>query len=207
MKAHIKISQIIFSVIFIIYGCGSGLNTVSIDSDKPINFKNYSFHAPIGDDWEYQSNEEMQSVMFYRQSDDVIKYVTGNQRNTFINVYRNYTTIPTKNINRQEFANGFMDNEFQIMVANAGQTPYGIPSLIARDTVVKSEKMFYRMNYKYTRQSGQGHLYIYLPNSFADNGIFYLFLIAEFGGDNILSSGYDFDQINNVLATFSCDED
>jgi hypothetical protein len=207
MKTYIEILILVFLFVVFLCGCGSGLNTVSIESDKTVNLKNYSVHSPIGDDWEYQIDDEIQSVMFYRQSDDVMKYVTGNSRNTFINVYRNQTTIPTKNIDRQEFADGYMDSEFQIMLNNANQNPYGAPILIARDTVLNNEKLLYRMNYKFVRLPAQGHLYVYLPKSFEDDGIFYLFLIGEYGGDNILSSGYDFDQINNVLATFNCIED
>ena len=119
MKTYIEILILVFLSAVFLCGCGSGLNTVSIESDKTVNLKNYSIHSPIGDDWEYQIDDEIQSVMFYRQSDDVMKYVTGNSRNTFINVYRNQTTIPTKNIDRQEFADGYMDSEFQIMLNNA----------------------------------------------------------------------------------------
>ena len=66
--------------------------------------------------------------------------------------------------------------------------------------------MFYKMNYGSTEKSN-GQLYIYLHKSFEDNGIFYLFMIEEDGGEDILSPGKDFDQINNVLATFNCNED
>jgi hypothetical protein len=62
------------------------------------------------------------------------------------------------------------------------------------------------MNYGSDEESW-GQLYIYLPKSFEDSGIFYLFMIEEDGGEDILSSGKDFDQIKNVLATFKCDED
>ena len=207
MKIYIKRSAILFLIFCILWGCSSGLNTVSIDSDKPVKIKNYSMHSPIGDDWEYQSDMENQAVMFYRMSDDVAQYFTGNSRHTFINVFRNYSNIPTQNVDRQEFASGYIDSEFQIMLNNANQNPYGAPSLIAKDTVLINEKFLYRMNYKFVRLPAQGHLYVYLPNHFEETGVFYLFLIEEYGGDNILSSGYDFDQINNVLATFKCDED
>jgi len=207
MNTYIKISMMIYGVIIILYGCGSGLNTVSIDSDKSIKFKNYSIHSPIGDDWEYQPNEVTQSVMFYRQSDDAMQYVTGNSRSTYINVYRDSTVMPTKNIDRNEFANGFMDNEFQIMEANLGNTIYGEPQLIDRDTLLINNKTFYRMNYKSSGYPSQGYLYVYLPNHFEEASVFYLFIIEEYGGDDILSSGYDFDQIKNVLVTFKCDED
>lgn len=197
----------IFSLILFQYGCGSGLNTVSIDSDKPIKFKNYSIHSPIGDDWEYQPNEITQSVMFYRQSDDVMQYVTGNSRNTFINVYRDSTTMPIKNIDRQEFASGFINNEFQIMTANLGQSAYGRPVLISQDTVSVYKRTFCRMNYRSTGYPSQGYLYVYLPSHFEDTAVFYLFIIEEYGGDNFMSSSYDFTQLNNLLATFKCDED
>jgi hypothetical protein len=207
MKTHINRSAILFTFVCILWSCSSGLNTVSIDSDKPVKIKNYSMHSPIGDDWEYQSDLENQSVMFHRTSDDVAQYFTGNSRHTFINVFRNYSNMPTQNIDRQEFASGYMDSEFQIMLNNANQNPYGAPILIARDTVLNNDKLLYRMNYKFVTLPAQGHLYVYLPKQFEETGVFYLFLIEEYGGDNILSSGYDFEQINNVLATFKCDED
>ena len=39
MKSQFDISIILFSVAIFLGGCGSGLNTVSIDSDKTIKFK------------------------------------------------------------------------------------------------------------------------------------------------------------------------
>jgi hypothetical protein len=217
MKTYIKISVITFSSIFFLCNCGSGLNTVSIDSDKPIKFENYSIHSPFGDDWEYQPNEVTKSVMFYRQSGEMWQLVSKRRRDTFIKVFRNYTTMPTKNINKQEFASSYMDSEFRLMEESAEKTGYGKPYLIARDKVLTSEKTLYRMNYGlnmcllpgsgWTAYPGQGHLYIYLPESFEGNGIFYLFLIEEYGGEDFINADYDFDQINNVLATFMCDED
>ena len=35
----------------------------------------------------------------------------------------------------------------------------------------------------------------------------YQFMIEDYESEDILSSGKDFDQIKNVLATFKCDED
>lgn len=207
MKLNAKTSAIIFSLLFILCGCGSGLDTVSIDSNKPFNFRNYNFHSPTGDDWECQSNEEQQSVMFYRQSDDAMQYVTGNRRETFINVYRDSTTIPTKNMDREEFVRGFMENEFRIMETKLSQTIYGSPVLIARDSIFIQGKTFYQMNYRSSGYPSQGFLYVYLPNHFKDTSVFYLFVIEEYGGENFLSTSYDFTQLNNILTSFNCDED
>ncbi len=89
MKSHFKISVILFSAAFFLCGCGSGLNTVSIDSDKTVKLKNYSIHSPIGDDWEYQSNEETQSIMFYLLDTDMMYYISRGERSgTSINIYR-----------------------------------------------------------------------------------------------------------------------
>ncbi|HVO72585.1 MAG TPA: hypothetical protein VMT35_01065 [Ignavibacteriaceae bacterium] len=208
MKRYLKISVILFPINIFLTGCSSSLNTIGIDSDKPVKLKNYSIHSPIGDDWEYQSNEELQSVMFYRQSDDIIQYITGNSRNTFINVYRDSSTMPTKNVDREEFADGFINSEFQIMEPNLGRTLYGKPILSTRDTFIIGEKTLYRMIYRTgPLYPSEGHLYVYLPNHFEDTAVFYLFIIEEYGAETFMSSDYDFNQINNVLATFKCDED
>jgi hypothetical protein len=185
------------------------LNTIPIDSDKPVKLKNYSIHSPIGNEWEYQYNEELQSIMFYRKSDDVIQqYFTGNYRNTFIYIYRDSTTMPAKNLDKKEFANGIIDSEFQILEANLRQKACDKPIILTRDECIINEKTFYRMIF----DSGllcpsKGHLYIYLPNHFEDSAVFYLFVIEEFGAETFMSSDYDFNQINNVLTTFICDED
>ena len=63
------------------------------------------------------------------------------------------------------------------------------------------------MNYRSTGYPSQGYLYVYLPSHFEDTAVFYLFIIEEYGGDNFMSSSYDFTQLNNLLATFKCDED
>jgi hypothetical protein len=207
MKSYIKISIIFCSSTFILCSCGSGLNTVSIDADKTVKFKNYSIHSPIGDDWEYQPNEVNQNVMFYKLDTGVMYYLSGGKRSgTSINIYRDRTKIHTKNIDRQEFINGYLENDFQITEELSGITFVYKPDINKRDTTLINEKMFYKMNYGSSGESS-GQLYIYLPKSFEDNGIFYLFMIEEDGGKDILSSGNDFDQIKNILATFKCDED
>jgi hypothetical protein len=207
MKSHFKISIILFSAAIFLCGCGSGLNTVSIDSDKTVKLKNYSIHSPIGDDWEYQPNEVTQSVMFYLLDTDLMYYVSGGKRSgTSINIYRDQTRMDTKNIDRQEFVSGYVDNDFQIIEQLSGMTFVYKPEIAKRDTILINEKIFYKMNYGSDEESW-GQLYIYLPKSFEENGIFYVFRIEEDGGEEILSSGNDFDQIKNVLATFKCDED
>lgn len=207
VKTYIIISIIIFIAVFFLYSCGSGLNTVSIDSDKTIKLENYSIHSPIGDDWEYQSNEETQSVMFYLLDTDMMYYLSGGKRSgTSINIYRDQTKMHTKTIDRQEFVNVYVDNDFQIIEELSGITFVYKPDITKRDTILINEKIFYKMNYGSDEESW-GQLHIYLPKSFEDNGIFYLFMIEEDGGEDILSSGKDFDQIKNVLATFKCDED
>ena len=207
MKTYIEILILVFLSAVFLCGCGSGLNTVSIESDKIVKLKNYSVHSPLGEGWEYQYDKTSQQTFFYNLDTGFMYYLSGGaRRGTSINVYRRLTNMLTKNIDRQEFVNGFVDEEFQIVEELQGLTFVYKPQVIKRDTILIADKMFYKMNYGSTEESS-GQLYIYLPKSFEDNGIFYLFLIEEDGGEEIISSGKDFDQIKNVLATFNCIED
>mgnify|MGYP003471261669 FL=1 len=207
MKTNIKILGMLFLSALFLCGCGSGYNTLNIESDNLVKLKSYSIHSPTGDGWEYQYDETSQQVFFYNLDTGFMYYISGGaRRGTSINIYRKATNIPTKNIDRQEFVNGFVDKEFQIMEELQGLTFVYKPDINKRDTTMINQKLFYKMNYGYTEESN-GQLYIYLPNSFEDNGIFYVLRIEEDGGEDILSSGKDFDQIKNVLATFKCVED
>ena len=145
--------------------------------------------------------------MFYQLDTDVMYYLSGGKRSGIsINIYRNQTRMHTKNIDRPEFITGYLNNEFQITEELSGMTFVYRPEIAKRDTILINEKILYKMNYGSDEESW-GQLYIYLPKSFEDNGIFYLFMIEEDGGEDVLSSGNDLDQIKNVLATFKCDED
>ena len=207
MKTYIKILVILFSSAVFLCGCGSGYDTLKIESDNLVKLKSYSIHSPIGDGWEYQYDETSQQVFFYNLDTGFMYYLSGGaRRGISINIYRKLTNMPTKNIDRQEFVNGFVDKDFMIIEDLQGITIAYKPDINKSDTTMNNEKMFYKMNYGSSEESS-GQLYIYLPKSFEDNGIFYLFRIEQDGGEDILSSGNDFDQIKNVLATFKCNED
>lgn len=207
MKTYLKILVLLFLSVVFLYGCGSGYNTLNIESDNLVKLKSYSIHSPIGDGWEYQLDKTSQQLFFYNLDTGFMYYVSGGKRSgTSINIYRKLTNMSTKNINRHEFVNGFVDKEFQIMEELQGLTFVYKPVINKRDTLIINQKLFYKMNYG-SSEASYGQLYMYLPNSFEDNGIFYLFRIEEDGSEDILSSGKDLDQIINVLATFKCDED
>ena len=207
MKTYIKISVILFSSAVFLCGCGSGYNTLKIESDNLVKLKSYSIHSPIGDGWEYQYDNTSQRVFFYNLDTGFMYYLSGGARHgTSINIYRKLTNMLIKNIDRQEFVNAFVDKDFIIVEYLQGLTITYKPDINKRDTTIISQKIFYKMNYGSSEESS-GQLYIYLPKSFEDNGIFYLFMIEEDGGEDVLSSGKDFDQIKNVLATFKCVED
>jgi len=207
MKSHFKISIILFSASIFLWACGSGLNTVSIDSDKTVKLKKYSLHSPIGDGWEYEPNEGIQGVMFYRPDNGVMQYISNERHGTLITIYRERTQVKTKIIDRAEFISDYLSNEFTITENLSGISFVYKPYTANRDTIIINEKLFYKTNYGSNEEADQGQLYIYLPKSFENNGIFYQFMIEDYDSEDILSSGKDFDQINNVLATFKCDED
>jgi hypothetical protein len=207
MKPYIKILIILFSSAVFLCGCGSGYNTLKIESDNLVKLKSYSIHSPIGEGWEYQYDETSQQVFFCNLDTGFGYYLSGGaRRGTSINIYRKLTNMLTKNIDRQEFVNSFVDKDFMIVEDLQGLTIAYKPDINKRDTTIINQKMFYKMNYG-TSEESNGQLYMYLPASFEENGIFYVFRIEEDGGEDILSSGNDFDQIKNVLATFNCNED
>jgi hypothetical protein len=141
VKTYNKISVLLFPTIIFLGSCGSGLNTVNINSDQTIKLKNYSIHSPIGDDWEYQVNKETERVFFYQLDTDMMYYLSGGKRSgTSINIYRNQTRMHTKNIDRQEFVNSYVDNDLQITEELSGMTFVYRPEIAKRDTILINEK-------------------------------------------------------------------
>ena len=65
MKSYIEILVILFSSAVFLCGCGSGFNTVSIQSDNLVNIKNYSVHSPIGNSWEYQYDDNITASVIF----------------------------------------------------------------------------------------------------------------------------------------------
>ena len=115
--------------------------------------------------------------------------------------------MPTKNIDRQEFVNGFVDKDFMIVEYLQGLTITYKPDINKRDTTIINQKLFYKMNYgSYVKKVMVNFIYIF-QIVLKIMEFFMSSRIEEDGGENILSSGNDFDQINNVLATFNCIED
>jgi len=216
VKTYIKISIILFIAAFFLFGCGSGQNTVSIESEKRIEMKNYSVNSPVGDDWEFETNKTKQVIMFHKQRGELFQLLSSkNRRDTYINIFRNGLTNKAEVVNRRDFANNFMDNEFRIMQKSYEETDYGEPELLEKDSTTINGKVLYRMKYGlscsllpgsgYDCFNGEGQLYIYLPKTFENNAVFYVIIIEEYGQSMFYP--YDFDLINGVITSFSCDED
>jgi hypothetical protein len=207
---------IVVSLFILLCACSSGSNAVSIESEKQIKMKNYSINSPAGDDWEYALNNDKQIIAFHRQSGEMFQLISAkNRRDTFINISRTGITDKNNGAARKDIAEGFMDSEFKIMQNDYERTDYGEPELIGKDSLVINNKVLYRMKYElscsllpgsgYNCFSGEGHLYVYMPRSFEENGIFYAFVIEEYGYSMFYP--YNLEQISGVINSFSCDED
>lgn len=198
------------------YSCSPASNLTSIGSENQVKMKNYSFNSPVGDDWEYAVNEADQIAAFHRQSGEMFQLFSAkNRRDTFINISRTGIRGKVNDLTRKDAAWGFMDNEFKIMQDNYEKTDYGEPELLEKDSLIINYKVLYRMKYELSCSllpgsglncfSGEGHLYVYMPKSFDDNGIFYAFVIEEYGYSMFYP--YDLEQISSLITSFKCDED
>ncbi len=215
MKKHIIIIVSALQI-FLFYSCGTGSSLSTIESEKRIEMRNYSVNSPLGDDWEFEANKTKQVIMFHKQSGELFQvFSSKNRRDTFINIFRNGVTAKVKSASRKDFASDFMDNEFAIMQSDYEKTDYGEPELLGKDSLIINDRVLYRMIYElscsllpgsgYNCFSGAGQLYVYTPRDFEQSGRFYVFVIEEYGYSMFYP--YDFDLINSVIASFSCDED
>lgn len=215
MKTYII--TIVFALqILIFFSCGTGSSQLTIESEKQIKMKNYTVNSPAGDDWEYVLDNDKQIIAFHRQSGEMFQlFSSKNRRDTFINLSRTGFRGSANGSTRKNIAEGFMDNEFKIMQNDYERTDYGEPELLGKDSLTINDKVLYRMQYGlscsllpgsgYNCFSGAGQLYVYMPKSFEDNGIFYAFVIEEYGYSMFYP--YDLEQINSVITSFICDED
>ena len=215
MKKHII--TIVFALqLLLFFSCGTSSNLSSIESEKRIEMRNYSINSPVGDDWEFEFNKAQQIIMFHKQSGELFQvFSSKNRRDSFINIFRNGVTDKVESASRRDFANDFMDSEFKIMQNDYEKTDYGEPELLEKDSLTINDKVLYRMQYElscsllpgsgYVCYDGEGQLYVYMPRDFEKTGKFYVFVIEEYGPSMFYP--YDFEMINSVITSFSCDED